>query len=394
MNQKKKEKEKFEFREILKTYKQVEQMIKDKKIKKMRKDDKLILSKYFIDKNNKNSLLSIFGQDSYDFFLSENIKFNEIEKNEKINKLKQILEYYKIDYKKYKPDFEKAKMIKERMPLIKYLFKIKDENKTESEMQQIIEKYNSLEKFISERNSKKAINIENETKSQLLDYFKDKNNEDFLIKIFGKENYEFALKYFNENMDDKFPEKDKRKDIDKQDKNNTKENYNAIKNQNNIENSSLNLLSSSTKLDSTSIPIIKTNNSQQIKSYEEKLANHILEKSEVILNTKKEAEKLFFLFESVSYGNNHIFISNDKLEQIKQYLKNNKIENKIAKSYFKYMEFLDEFKKRIYKEFINEYKLKIGLEFQIIDKDNNGSIFYINCNYKFYSPDLKKAPNR
>ena len=144
---KKKDKEKIEFKEI-QSYKQVEKMIKDKKIKKMRKDDKLILSKYFIDKNNRDSLLRIFGQDSFDFFLSESIKLNEIEKNKKI-KLKQILDYYKtfffeskkediisiekaindqgdLEYKKYEPDFEKAKMLNDRMPLIDYLYKIKD----------------------------------------------------------------------------------------------------------------------------------------------------------------------------------------------------------------------------------------------------------------------------
>jgi hypothetical protein len=60
-------------------------MIQDKKIKKMRKDDKLLLSKYFINNNNKDSLLKIFGRDSYDFFLKESIKFNEEEKEEKEN---------------------------------------------------------------------------------------------------------------------------------------------------------------------------------------------------------------------------------------------------------------------------------------------------------------------
>ena len=416
---KKKDMEKIEFKEIQNSYIKVEQIIKDKKIKKMRKDDKLILSKYFIDNNNKDSLLRIFGQDSYDFFLKESTKLNEkVIKNEKINKLQQILDYYKtfffeskkedissienaindqgdLDYKKYESDFEKAKKINDRMALINYLYKIKDKNKTELEIQQIIEKYNSLEKFISERDSMKDINIDNETKSQLLDYFNNKNNEEFLIKIFGKENYEFALKYFNENMDDnKNVEKYKKIDKDRLDKNNEKENYNEIKKQNILKNDSLNLLTSSTKMDSKNIPIEKINNSEQTISFEEKLANHLIKKSEIILNKKKEGEKFSFNFESVNYGNNHIFISYDKLQQIKQYLINNKIESKISKSYAKYMEFLDEFKNRIYKEFINEYELKIGLEFQIIDKANNDSLFNVECNYKFYSPDLKISPNQ
>ena len=228
---KKNNNEKIGLKEITKAYRQQEKMIKDKKIKKMRKDDKLILSKYFFDYKNKDSLLKIFGKDSYDFFLNESIKLNEEEKNEKNNKLKEILKYYKtfffeskkedissienainsqgdLDYKKYETDFEKAKMINERMPLINYLYKIKDENnKTESEMQQIIEKYNSVEKLISEKNTMKDINIENETKSLLFDYFNDINNKVFLIKIFGKENYEFSLQLFSKKMlDDKIIE--------------------------------------------------------------------------------------------------------------------------------------------------------------------------------------------
>ena len=413
--------EKIELKEITKAYKQQEKMIKDKKIKKMRKDYRFILSKYFLDNKNKDSLLRLFGQDSYDFFLNESIQLNEIEKKEKIekkNKLKQILEYYKtfffeskkedissienaindhgdLDYKKYEPDFEKAKMLNERMPLINYLYKIKDENnKTESEMQQIIEKYNSVEKFISEKNSMKDINIENETKSLLFDYFNDKNNEGSLIKIFGKENYDFSLKYLSEKiLDDKIIDNNEEISTDKFDKN-IKPNYNGIKNQYNIENDSSNLLNASTKMNSKNIPMEITNNSEQAKSFEEKLAYRLLKKSGVIINTRKEGEKLSFFFESLNYGDSHIFISYDKSLKIKEYFITNKIESIIAKSYVKYMEFLDEFKNRIKKEFTNEYQLKIGLEFKIIDNTNNDSIYNINCNYKFYSPDLNVASNQ
>ena len=52
------------------------------------------------------------------------------------------------------------------------------------------------------------------------------------------------------------------------------------------------------------------------------------------------------------------------------------------------MEFLEEFKERISKEFVLGYKLKIGLEFQIIDKIENDSIFNINCLYRIYSSNL------
>ena len=69
-------------------------------------------------------------------------------------------------------------------------------------MQQIIEKYNSLEKLISKMKSIKNINIENETISKLYAYFNNKNIKGFLIKIFGKEKYESTLGNFKENEED------------------------------------------------------------------------------------------------------------------------------------------------------------------------------------------------
>jgi len=211
--------------------------------------------------NNKDLLLRLFGQDSYDFFLKESIKFNEKEKNEKRNKLKELLDYYKtfffdskkkdissieyelrdqghLNYKINEPDFEKAKKLNDRISLINYLYKIKDGNKTESEIQDIIEKYNSLEKMIIERESLEDINIENETITQLFNYFNDKNNEKYLIRIFCKENYEFFLHNYNKNI-----EENKNTDENK----NTEKNETRIKYQYNTENEDSNLLSITTK---------------------------------------------------------------------------------------------------------------------------------------------------
>jgi len=103
------------------------------------------------------------------------------------------------------------------------------------------------------------------------------------------------------------------------------------------------------------------------------------------LNAKAEGGKLAFIFESVNYGDYNISINNDKLLKIKDYFIKNKIESKIAKTYFKYIEFLDELKNRICSKYIQDYKLKIVLEFQKNDKNENVSIFIIRCCYKFYS---------
>ena len=58
-----------------------ERKIKDKKIKKIKKIDKKILFEFFSDENNKDLLLKIFNQESYEYFLKENM-------NNKINKKK------------------------------------------------------------------------------------------------------------------------------------------------------------------------------------------------------------------------------------------------------------------------------------------------------------------
>ena len=222
-------------------------------------------------------------------------------------------------------------------------------------------------------------------------HFNDNNNEDFLNKLFDEENYGFICHNFNENTEDKNAKKSEIIKTNELDKNNTKENKSENKVQNNIENEDLNLsMLSSNVITMNSKKITQNYISEQEKVYnkesnEEKLSKRILKKSEVILNIKKEGEKIVFKFESVSYGDHHILLSYEKLLDIKKYLE--KSENKISKSFIKYMEFLEEFKDRISKEFEQGYKLKIGLEFQIIDEAENDSIFNMDCIYKIYSPN-------
>ena len=231
----------------------------------------------------------------------------------------------------------------------------------------------------------KNINIENETISKLYAYFNDKNNKDFLINIFGKEKYEFTLGNFKENKEDNNNVTEKHEIIKANElgKSNIKQYYN------NIENQDSNLSSLSSKFMAMDFKNITHNYSSEAKTLcnnEEKLANHILKKSEVILNTKKEEEKLVFIFESVRYGDSHILTSYERLLIIKEYFIKNKIKSIISRSFIKYLEFLEEFKVRINKEFKLRYKLKIDLEFLVFDKYDNDSIFYINCFYKFNSP--------
>ena len=156
-----------------------------------------------------------------------------------------------------------------------------------------------------------------------IDYSNDRKIKEYLNILFGEENYEFIFKNSNRNIEDKIFKKSEIIKTDELDQKYSKENLSEIKSQNNIKDEDLNLSNISSKFITMNSRNITYNyNSDQKKiSKEEKLANCILNKSEVILNSKKEGEKLVFIFESVNYGEHHIFISYKKLLEIKEYLK-------------------------------------------------------------------------
>jgi hypothetical protein len=102
----------LEVKEKIQKYEQIEMNIKNKKIKKMRKDDKNKIFNYFSDQNNKSKLLEIFDLDAYEFILKANIDY--INQNKKknldieiINKLEEVLKYYK----QYMPETKKEEII-------------------------------------------------------------------------------------------------------------------------------------------------------------------------------------------------------------------------------------------------------------------------------------------
>jgi hypothetical protein len=65
------------FGKIVKMWKDIEKAINDVKIKKLRREDKIILYEYFNNENNKISLLKIFTQDKYEFIKQISLNENE-----------------------------------------------------------------------------------------------------------------------------------------------------------------------------------------------------------------------------------------------------------------------------------------------------------------------------
>ena len=220
----------IKIQEVAQTWKFLKKMIKDKKIKKMRKDDKLMLRKYFDDITNKELLLEIFGEDCYEFFIKESgdVINKENKRNIDLDILKEILNYYKtflfesksndinlienfvknkrveINYESYLKNLEIAKNMNLKFPLINYLFNIQNENgkilKNESEIKNILYKYETIEKMIRDKKIKK---MRKEDKNKIFNFFCEPNNKPILLKIFDLEKYEFILNastlYLNQN---------------------------------------------------------------------------------------------------------------------------------------------------------------------------------------------------
>ena len=145
--------------------------------------DKLIDSDYYKNKYmaplaNDHLLEILYYYKNY-FFES---KINEIKIIEKILK-NEIVK--KIDYSK---DYEEAKNMNYRFPIILYLFDIKLEkgklNISEKDISQKFKIYESHEKSIKDKTYEK---MKPDLKRKLLNYFMDENNKNILNKIFKEQ---------------------------------------------------------------------------------------------------------------------------------------------------------------------------------------------------------------
>ena len=246
-----KEKKEEEMNKCVKSWETYEKIIKNKKIKKMRKDDKVNLFQYFIDEKNKDSLLEIFDEEIYNYFKEESIDYMNKNNKEKSNiekvhkkenidkgKLNDILNYYKrylfeskatdielienylindgnINYEEYLKDLDEARKMNDRYDIIEGLFKSKKKEKSEEEFNKYVKSWEILEKMIKDKKIKK---MRNEDKKFLIEYFSDENKKEPLLKIFDEDSYEFfkkgSLEYINKKKE-KNINKSNLEDIDK-----------------------------------------------------------------------------------------------------------------------------------------------------------------------------------
>jgi hypothetical protein len=201
-----------EFNKISQGWKDIEEMINKKQIKKMRKDDKKILFKYFNDEKNKDLLLKVFSQDSYEFFKKQGNE-NPIKNNLDII---EVLNYYRnylfeskkkdielienalengnreLNLEEYLKDLDIAKKMNNRYFIINQIYnsKYKDIDKKENKFNGVVKCWENYEKMIKDKKFEK---MRLHDKYIIFQSFKDINNKDSILNIFEKDIYQMFI---------------------------------------------------------------------------------------------------------------------------------------------------------------------------------------------------------
>ena len=171
--------------------------------------------------------LSTYNEDKLKYILETLSDSKYYFKNKYISKikLKEILKYYKEfcfetkkddikiieniiknnkkDYKKYLSEYDIAKKMNIRIPIIKYIIGAKESDglKNESQIKKYVEYWNTLEEIIL---NKKINKMTKDGKNIFMNFFnKDKNNKDLLLKMFNKEQLDYFINKINNNPDKK-----------------------------------------------------------------------------------------------------------------------------------------------------------------------------------------------
>ena len=209
-------KEEDNFHRVTKSFLICEKLIKDRKIKKMRKNFKLFISEIFSNRNNKELLLEIFEQDDIDFFLEKTnpqylyeellIYYKEFlfESKKKDILLLQENLIKKIELNdQYLEDYKIAKKMNIKIPIINYLFNFKNKGKkkTEKDFLTIVNLWEEIETMIKKKDIQK---ISEEYKEILNIYFNDKKNKEFLLEILSLDEYNYFINETNKEMIQKY----------------------------------------------------------------------------------------------------------------------------------------------------------------------------------------------
>ena len=331
-------------------------------------------------------------------------------KREDINLIEDAIKNNNLNYKIYLKDYDIAKKINIRLPLINNCFNTNN-LKTENEFNNAIEVWNNIEKMIREKKIKK---IRKDIKILLNKYINDENNMDILLKIFSQDIIDFYINEFKNNIEkDKIENKNKAKKneeeimiippkenifiINENNKNEDNSNKENSEKSNNINNAI------STKQHSKKNENIKKEKEEYIESdsapsifensenYDSIILKNILENSSFLTTFNPNENKPEFSYSKIKYGKNEIEVSYDKFKgSIGNFKNKRQDKNKLIKNYKKLHSFLEEFETRIKTEYKNNFNLRIELKFKDEKKDDEYGIKNISCLYIFYEPITNK----
>ena len=185
-----------------------EKVLNEKKLNKIPATEHKLLFEYFKNPENSEQFINIFSKDIYDLFM----KFNKLkvvynyynhfffeskkEENKIIDKLIKDKSFNNRETELYLKDYEIAEKMNLRYYIILYLSQgenkeNKEDKKSEKKINEISSLWNKyIEKLIKEK--KENYNeIPKSLQNLLLDFFRNKEREEYLLKIFSIEEIEF-----------------------------------------------------------------------------------------------------------------------------------------------------------------------------------------------------------
>ena len=300
-------------------------------------------------------------------------------------------------------DYEKAKKINERIPIINYIYNLENKGnlRNEENFQKAILKLDNLEKMIKDRNIKK------EYGEMMSNFIKDENNNKILSKILNKNEYDYFINYIKENINNINNKKNISEFLINENEHKNIENslLKIVNEINNIEYNkpSENKIGSKFNINYKSFETNRSTNHAKneknlnavepaIKNRKENFPFCILKKCSIKFHTNLKGKKPYIIYDGILYGEYNIKIDYKKLLESKYDCEHSHQRDELSENYLKLFKFLKEIEERIYNEFLLNYNLKIKLDIREEDYNNNSdSTYNISCFYTFYDPINNKT---
>ena len=384
-------------------------IIKNLKIKKIKINiikkceyiiEMLCDSKYYYNIYLENKYLELQEVKTY----YKNFLFES--KKEDINNIEKIIKYNENDFDIYLKDHELSKYMNLRAPIIDYLYNSINNGiiKNEENYNKEVKNFKIIEKNILERKIEK---LQKQTKNLLNIYFKNENNKEILLKVFKKNDIDYFINQFAEELNEIKKEKLL---IQNENKNNIilPIDFNNYKNKNilskndldihkdNVFESKSNIKKDKNKINANKDIIIKK--IQNKKDYSISLINKgdinediisfLLNKSSFYLNTVIKSQNKIFKYYKILCGEYNIELPYQRIMEFKSFYSDNNQNNILAKNFILLCDFLNEITDKLRNKFLYQYNLRLRLDFKKEDNNNNSnSILYnITCIYTFYEP--------